>query len=257
MRKIRTLSFALIACTVLFSQVANAQTQRENPYCGFWTFVEGLGGGAGLALAYIAPQGEGWLVSDESALPLFTVGGVAAAFVARGLSSRLDPDDPHRPQFRLAAGRSDKTELDYSLAVRAPLSSRFDIQAAVFLASNDWERTAIEERCDIFLGCFTGNYIVDAKYQQSISAIVSGVYAVRTTSRFNTTIAFGAGPAMTKVENHEEVRTTRAGAIAELLLGVDYGKRNRWTLEAGTRVITGTSHNTPVVQFRLGRAFGY
>ena len=256
MKYLRPVVLALAASITVYSAPLSAQTTAPHQStAGFWTVVQGVIGGAGLAMAYIAPQGEGWVVADETAVPLFATTGVAAALVARGLSSRLEPTDPHRPQFRLAAGRSEKTRLDYSLAVRAPVSPHFAVQGAIFLASNDWEETARETRCDYLFGCITADYIVDARYEQSLSAMASGVYALR--SDVNTTISFGVGPAITKVENHEEVRTKHAGAIAELMLGVENGNRSHWTLEVGTRVITGTGSNKPIMQARFGRAFGY
>ena len=255
MSRFRPFLSAIAAIALLAPDFAGAQASDNRRASGLRTFIRGVVGGGGLAMAYISPQGEGWPVSDETALPLFTATGLATAFVVRGMSSRLDPDETHRPQFRMALGRSEKTKTDYSLALRAPISERFDVQGAVFLASNDWEKVARETRCDIFIGCFTANFVVDAKYQQSMAAIVSAVYSFRRGSDFSNTISLGAGPVMTKIEDHDEVRIMRSGALAELMLGLELGGQSRWTIDAGARVITGAGHDKPVIQLRVGRAY--
>ena len=246
-----------VACVAAAPLVAGAQEDRYPPRTSaVQTFIEGLVAGAGLGVAYVNPYGEGWLVSDETALPAAALTGLTAAFVTRVLSARQHPAEKRRPRFSASLGRSSTTSLDYALGVRVPVASRFDAHVALLTASDSWDSVATETRCGM-LGCFTADYVVDERHEQSVSATVGGVFTPGVRSRFHPTVALGAGPIATNVETFENGRSRKTGIVADAMLGVEYGSRSRWTAEVGARMVRGTAAEGTSVQVRVGRAFGY
>lgn len=249
------IAFAVLAAAPI---TAGAQDDRYPARPGvFQSFAEGLGAGLGLGIAFINPEGEGWLMEDESAFALSLFTGISAAVAARTLSRNQHPDDGQRPRFTVSAGRSRTTELDYTLGLRVPVARRLDVSTVLQTASDSWQLSEQQTRCDPFFGCISADYIVDERHEQSVSATVGGVFTPLANGRFHPTIAVGVGPIVTSLETFDDGRSRRTGVVADAMVGFEIGTRSRWTAEAGARVISGTATEGASLQFRAGRAFGY
>ena len=258
MRDVRAATLAVIAGIALVPTASRGQQPESPRPAGIVrTFLEGLMAGGALGASYITPYGEGWVVADEAALPLSAATGVTAAFVARALSLELEPDAARRPRLRMALGRSSETGMDYSMALRVPVSRMFEAEASVVTASDTWERRETQTRCNFFVGCITADYITDSRYEQSVALLVGGAFSPAPRSRLNPTLAIGVGPVATNVELHETGRFRTSGLVSDAMLGLDYGRRSRWTVEAGARMISGGDAEGTSLQVRVGRAFGF
>ena len=221
-----------------------------------WGGVSGLG----LAVAYINPPGEGWLVSDGAALPLGIVTGLGSALIVSFAAGEVDPSIGRRPRLRVTAGTGVGLDLDYSLGVRYPVGPDFEIDAAVLIVSNSWERHETETRCGPFIGCITGTFLTEYAWEQSVTALVRGVRRLSANPKWNPTVSLGAGPGLTHVETEDGTQESTA-LVLDLGLGIERGRRYRWTAETGTRLVPLGSLDqvrldNPTWYLRLGLAWG-
>ncbi|MEJ2541861.1 MAG: hypothetical protein P8188_18155 [Gemmatimonadota bacterium] len=221
-----------------------------------WGGVSGLG----LAVAYINPPGEGWLISDGAAFPVGIVTGLGSALIASVAAGEVEPSIRRRPRLRVAGGTGVGLDLDYSVGVRYPVGPDFEIDAAVLIVSNGWERYETETRCGPFIGCITGTFLTEYAWEQSVTALVRGVRRLGADPNWNPTVSLGVGPGLTHVET--EAGTERSTALVlDFGLGMERGRRYRWTAETGARLVPLGSLDqvrldNPTWYLRLGVAWG-
>jgi hypothetical protein len=197
-----------------------------------------LGGGiagAGLAFAYISPRGEGWLVSDETAIPLGVATGLGAALIAGFRGDRLAPSLGRRPRLRVTAGTGAGLDLDYSVAYRFPVGS-YEVDAGVLVVNNSWDRFETQTRCGGILGCITGTFLTDYASEQIVTALVRLVRPLSPDSEWHPTITVGAGPSLLHAET-EAGEYESTGLTFDAGLGIERGQGYRWTAETGLRIM--------------------
>jgi hypothetical protein len=257
------LSGIIVACLALGSPAA-AQTAPDagTPTAGrFATAVYGGLAGLGLAVAYIAPDGEGWLVSDEMALPVAGLTGLVVGLLAPGISPPAGTDGPGRVVVTAGAGRG--MDWDYSLSYRVPVRPRLAVEGALLVMSESWERIATETRCGMIIGCITGDFVVDHRYRQNVAALMRGHYRWRPGSSWDPALVLGAGPVLAHAETADTPEGARtAGFLLDAGVTVGRGARARWHAETGYRQIVagdmaGTGHMSgPYLRLGVGLATG-
>jgi hypothetical protein len=245
----------LVASLVLPMQSA-AQRQATPSSISVRPLIEGSIAGLLLGFAHVAPRNEAWGISDESALVVSIMTGIATAYGVQISSAGFDPDEPRRPRLRIALGASNSTKLDHEFALRMPTGRRFDTQVAINLSSDSWEKNVYEERCVLYLGCFMGTFLEDARYDQSAAATMGVVIGLQGSPSRSPTLTFALGPAVTHTERFDRSRTDRGGVLGEITLGVDSPGRSRWTIAAGIRGVSSATERV-AAHARVGRAFGY
>ena len=226
------LALALFGC-LLSPLVCQGQQERNDLSGGRLALWGGLSG-AGLALAYVNPPGEGWLVSDESALPFGVALGLGAAVIVRAAGRDTDVSIGRRPRLRVSVGTGGELDLDYSLAYRQPLGSRSELDVAILVASDTWERLETQTRCGGILGCITGTFLTDYAYQQSVTALLRGILHLAATSAWSPTISVGGGPTVLHVES-AGAASRHTGVLLDAGAGIEHGRRYRWTAATGVR----------------------
>ena len=256
---LRRVVLSVAAICLLLPDSAAGQESNNHLSRGallLWGGVSGLG----LAAAYINPRGEGWLVSDEAALPLGIITGLGSALIASFGAGGVEPSISRRPRLRAAAGTGVGFDLDYSVGVRYPVGPNFEIDAAVLIVSNSWERSETQTRCGPVIGCITGTFLTEYSSEQSVTALVRGVRRLSPNPEWNPSVYLGAGPGFVHVET--EVGTEESTALVlDLGLGLERGRRYRWTAETGTRLVPLGSLDQarlddPSWYLRLGLAWG-
>jgi len=233
--------------------------QERNGLPGGVLALWGAVAGTGLAVVYISPPGEGWLVSDEVALPFGVVLGLGTALLANAAASDIDSSAGRRPRFRVTAGTGGKLDLDYSVGYRHPIGPRTELDAAILIMNDTWEQFETQTRCGI-LGCITGTYLTGYSYQQSVTALVRGIHHFSATSSWNPTVAVGGGPTVVHFES-KSGESRHTGLLLDAGAGIERGHRYRWTATTGVRVTPiGSSDEATVDDFtwyvRLGVALG-
>ena len=256
MSRFRRLLFAVILALTVMPVGAAAQQRSPASRAPVRPLIEGSIAGLLLGFSYVSPTNEAWGVSDGGAVALSVITGIATAYAVQINSAHRDPSETRRPRLRVALGASSGSTLDYELAVRMPTRRRFDTQIAINLSSDQWEKTVFEERCDIFIGCFTGNFIEDARYDQTAAATFGVAVELRGVPAFSPTITFALGPAVTHTERFDHSKANLGGALGELTFGIESPGRSRWTVGAGVRGVTSAAERV-VAHVRVGRAFGY
>ncbi len=226
-----------IACCLLLPAASEGQHARHGVVHDVlrplaWGALTGLG----LAVAYSNPTGEGWLVSDEAALPLAVAAGLGTALLVRRASAGLERSEGRRPRLRVSAGTGGEMDWDYALAYRTPLGERFEVDAAILVVNDTWETIETETRCGGLFGCITGDFVTDYRYQQSVSALIRGVYPLRRTTRWNPALAVGGGPTVVHVETPGVPASRRTGLLLDAALAVERGGGRRWTAATGFRL---------------------
>ena len=233
--RLRVIALAACCTLLLSSAQAHAQEVQRGRWSTLRTAGEGTLAGLGLGFALVNPSPEDWPVADPAAVTAAVAAGVVAAFATRGASRGLDPASTRRPRLRMAVGAGAGPDWDYSLAYRAPLGGRWDLEGAIQAGSEEWQRIVTETRCNSFFGCITGDFLVDHRYRQSIAAALRGAYHLRAGDRASTVLTLGAGPMIShhEAEGHPATRHTSLGLDAGV--GVDVGRRSRWTVEVQAR----------------------
>lgn len=256
---LRRVVLSIIAVCLILPESAAGQEPNSHLSRGallLWGGVSGLG----LAVAYINPPGEGWLISDGAAFPIGILTGLGSALITSFAADELDPSISRRPRLRVAAGTGVGLDLDYSVGVRYPIGSHFEIDAAVLIVSNSWERYETETRCGPFIGCITGTFLTEYAWEQSVTALVRGVRRLGADSKWNPTVSLGAGPGLTHVETEAGTQKSTA-LVVDFGVGMERGRRYRWTAETGTRLVPLGSLDevrldNPTWYLRLGLAWG-
>ena len=231
----RSAAAFMVSCCLVSPDASLAQQSRTDRSAALFVLSGGVAG-AGLALAYVIPPAEGWLVSDEAAFPIGVAAGLAAALTVRVAARNADPSAARSPRLRVDAGAGGKFDLDCSLGYRQPLGDRSELDAAILISSDTWERHEVETRCDPILGCITGTFLTAYSYQQSVTVLVRGIRHLAATSAWSPTIFVGAGPTVMRSESQD--RSSRhTGLTLDGGLGVERGRRYRWTAVIGVRAI--------------------
>ncbi len=205
-------------------------------------------------------RGEGWLVSDGAALPIGIITGLGSALIASFGADGVEPSIGRRPRLRATAGTGVGFDLDYSVGVRYPVGPNFEIDAAVLIVSNSWERSETQTRCGPIIGCITGTFLTEYASEQSVTAMVRAVRRLSSNSRWNPTVSLGAGPGVVHIETEAGTQESTA-LVLDLGLGLERGRRYRWTAETGARLVPLGSLDEvrlddPSWYLRLGLAWG-
>ena len=232
---------------------------------GRWSVVrpllEGALAGLGLGAAYVSDESEGWLMRDENAVRAGLATGIASALAVYAVSGRLRPDAADRPRLRIALGGSSESAREYTLAIRAPVARRLELEAMMLVRNADWERSERQTRCGSFVGCIDGTYIVDHRYRQTLAGLARAAYNLPSAGDLTPVLSVGAGPMVSHVEQAGVPSARHRGVLGDLGLGLELGRVSRWTLEVGARgpvLSGGAARGTgPEVAVRVGRAFGY
>ncbi len=256
---LRRVVLAVVAICLILPGSAAGQQPNSHLSRGallLWGGVSGLG----LAVAYINPRGEGWLISDEAALPVGIITGLGSALIASFAAGEVEPSISRRPRLRVSAGTGVGLDLDYSVGVRYPVGPDFEIDAAVLIVSNSWERYETETRCGPVIGCITGTFLTEYAWEQSVTALVTGVRRLGATPKWNPRVSLGVGPGLTHVETQAGTEESTA-LVLDLGLGIERGRRYRWTAETGTRLVPLGSLDQvrlddPTWYLRVGLAWG-
>jgi hypothetical protein len=256
---LRRVVLSLVAICLILPESAAGQEPNSHISRGallLWGGVSGLG----LAAAYINPRGEGWLVSDEAALPLGIITGLGSALITSFAADDVEPSISRRPRLRVTVGTGVGLDLDYSVGVRYPVGPDFEIDAAVLIVSNSWERYVTETRCGPVIGCITGTFLTEYAWEQSVTALVRGVRRLGANPKWNPTVSVGAGPSSIHVETEAGTQESTA-LVLDFGLGMERGRRYRWTAETGTRLVPLGSLDevrldNPTWYLRLGLAWG-
>ena len=252
----------VIAYGALVPAAVAAQDAPSRSRSVFRPLVGGTAAGLGLAIALINQPGEEWLLSDGSALPLSVAAGLVTAFVVRGRSSGLERADGRRPRLRIAVGGGQGMSWDVSLGYRAPVGERLELEGMVLVVNDTWELIETETRCSDILGCFTGQFLTDYRYGQSVAALARGSYALMPNSAWRPALALGAGPVVLHVEPQDQPATRRTGVLLDGSLAVERGGRSRIIAEVGYRIVaSGSAAGAELYRggwsLRSGLALGY
>lgn len=149
MSAVRTRRTASVVCRAAFFLAVSGSLspgecgERPEPddlslgWLAFW----GALSGAGMAVAYIAPPGDGWLVADETALPAGIVIGLGTALLVKAAAPDTDRLGGRRPQLRVAAGRGGTHDAGYSIAYRQPFGASWELEASLLVSSDTRETT--------------------------------------------------------------------------------------------------------------------
>jgi hypothetical protein len=248
----------VLACCLLGPVGAHGQLP-DNSLSAAALAVWGAISGAGLAAAYMDPSGEGWLVSDDAALPLGVAVGIGSALLVHSAGNDVAPSASRRPRLRVTAGLGGHFDLDYSLAYRRPLGDRSELETAILIVNDSWERVEVQTRCGGFFGCITGNFLTAYSYQQNVSVVVRGMRELVSNSPWNPTVAVGGGAGIIHVES--DTNESRHAVIPlDVGVGIERGQRYRWTTTAGVRVTLGSAGpariDNPTWYARIGLALG-
>jgi hypothetical protein len=223
--------------------------------------LEGAASGVALGAAYVAPGAGHWLVSDNRALQLGIGAGTVGALAAFAASTGLSPDAPDRPRLRLAVGTTPRAAREVTLALRAPVRGRIALEGMLLVRSADWERTGQETRCSAILGCQTGTYVLDHRYQQDVAALARVAYRLPTVQRLTPVLTAGVGRMASHVDAKGQAPVRRDGALLDAGVGLELGRISRWTVEGGVRgpipKRSDPTRREPELVVRVGRAFGY
>lgn len=198
------------------------------------TTVFGGIAGLGLAVAYIAPDADAWLVSDERAFVTGVAGGLVAGLLADGFPRGETSSEAAR--LTVTAGMGSAVDFDYSVSYRVPLRERTAVEGALLVMSDSWERVERETRCSFLFGCITGDFVVDHRYRQNVGILVRGIYALRPAGAWNPGLTLGAGPVIAHTATPDNPDARAAGLLADVAVTVGRGARTRWNAEAGYRL---------------------
>ena len=217
--------------------------------------IEGLAAGVMLGFSYVSPSNDAWLLPDGDAVILSMMTGIGTAYGIQRYSADVDALEPRRPRLRVAMGRSSRSKFDHAFALRMPTTKYLDTQVGIVLSSDGWEKSEFQTRCGMF-GCFSGQYTIDSRYDQTAAAMISGVLRLAPSLSASPTLAIGAGPSLTHTQRFETRKAKRSGIIADATLGFETPGRSRWTADVGVRLVT-SAHYRHDKYVRIGRAFGY
>jgi hypothetical protein len=258
---VRALLFALLAGAGGHAEAQDTTAaRRRGPGSLVRPVLEGAASGAGLAMAYVAGSGTGWLMRDESAVRAAVATGVAGALAAYVASTRLAPGAPDRPRLRVALGAGSEAEGEFSLGLRAPVYRRFALEGLVLVRNASSARAETQTRCSSILGCSTGTYVVDERREQSVAALVRGAASIPAGSALTAVLTAGVGPMASRLDATQGDSRRRNDVLASAGVGLEFGRVSRWTFEAEARgpVPTWRGDETgPEFAVRVGRAFGY
>jgi hypothetical protein len=258
----RRVVLAVVTVCLLLPEGAAGQEANSHLSRGALLLRGGVSG-FGLAFAYIYPPGEGGLISDETALPLGIITGLGSALIASLAAREVDPSIGRRPRLRVTAGTGVGFDLDYSVGYRFPVGPNYEIDAAVLVVSNSWEKHAPEDCSGLIFGCLgwgDGTVRTDYAYEQSVTALVRGVRRLSPNPGWNPTVSLGAGLGFVHAETEAGVHEG-TGLVLDVGLGVERGQRSRWTATTGTRLVPLGSLDqvrldNPTWYLRLGLAWG-
>jgi hypothetical protein len=253
-------TLALVGCLLSPTTCLGQQNQELNRLSGGVLALWGGLSGLGLAAAHVNPPGSGWLVSDGTALPVGIALGLGAALIVHTAGRNSDPSLGRRPRLRFSVGTGVNPDVEYSLGFRQPIGTQWEMDAAILVASDTWERIETQTRCAYLLGCYTGSFITAYTYQQSVTAHIGGVRHLSRTSALNPTIFVAGGPTVTDVAS-DEGTSRHAGVALVGGLGIERGQRYRWTGATGVRLTpVGSSDQAAIDDFiwyvRIGLALG-
>jgi hypothetical protein len=251
---------ALAGCLLSPTLCRGQQIQEPDRVSGVVLALWGGLSGLGLAAAHVNPSGPGLLMSDETAFPLGLAVGVGTALVVHAAGRSFDPTVGRRPRLRFSAGSGGSPDVEYSLGIRQPVRTNWEVDASILVASDTWERSETQTRCSLLIGCYTGNFITAYSYQQSAAAHVGGVRHLSATSEWYPTIFAAGGPTVTSISS-DDGTSRHTGISVGGGVGVERGGRYRWTGVTGVRLTPiGSTPQATLDDFtwyvRLGLALG-
>lgn len=223
--------------------------EQDPPALTAAAMVFGGAAGLGLAAAVVAPTPRALGASDEL---VTSVAG--AAGLTLGLISQLTAHTAHPGRLRASAGSSTAQRWEYSLAYRVRVVPRIAVEAAMLVNNETWEATEVQQRCNLGI-CITGDVIVDARYEQVVSALARVAFEPWPESPWRPSLAIGGGPARVHVDRFNAESEERGGGLFDATLAIE---PRGLTVEAGIRV--GALDTRQSVEtagyFRLGYTWG-
>jgi hypothetical protein len=229
---------------------APTTTSKQRRRVRIAPLVGGAAAGLGLAIALIHPK-TGFVSNDSD-----TGMTVLASLSVFALGILVDVTDagPHHGRLRATGGSSSTHRWEYAVAYRTPIARHISVEGLVLIASDSWEETELQRRCGLF-GCFTLNYLVDARYELLGSIMARVAFEPWPELRFVPTLAVGGGPSRIHVDWLHDSPETRTGALFDATLGVEPGG---FTAELGLRfgVMDTVAPHETAGYFRLGYTWG-